>query len=314
MTAKKAAAGKTVADVKKMTFDAVKYEYTERDVILYALGVGATRHDLNLVYENHDNFAALPSFGVVPSFTCMTAIPFGDFLPKFDFSRLLHGEQYLEIFNPIPTQAVVYNVPKLIDALDKGKDAVVVTGVETRGEDGQPLFYNEFTSFIRGAGGFGGPSNRADAGEATAANKAPAKAPCIVYKEKTSEDLAALYRMSGDRNPLHLDPEFAAMGGFDVPILHGLCTFGIATKHVVQAFGQNDPKSVRSIKVRFTKSVYPGETVQTEMWREGDRVLFQVRVVERDVLAITNAAIRFFPGKIAQTATPMAALPGRAKL
>jgi len=118
---------------------------------------------------------------------------------------------------------------------------------------------------------------------------------------------------TGDRNPLHLDPDFAALGGFDVPILHGLCTFGIATKHIVQGFGNNDPKTVRSIKARFSKSVYPGETIQTEMWREGDRVVFQVRVVERDVLAITNAAIRFFPGQIGNP-TPMSALPGRAKL
>ena len=104
------------------------------------------------------------------------------------------------------------------------------------------------------------------------------------------------------------------MGGFDVPILHGLCTFGYATKHVVHAFGGSDPKTVKSVKVRFSKSVYPGETLQTEMWRDGDRVLFQVRVVERDVLAITNAAVRFFPGKIAATPTPLSALPGRSKL
>lgn len=282
---------KSVSEAQKTGFDSSSFSYNERDLIIYALGVGAKRTDLRFVYENHENFSALPTFGVIPAFACQIVIPFGDFIPKFDFSKLLHGEQYLEIRKPIPTNATLTSQPRIIDILDKGKGAVVITGVETRDQSGEVVFYNEFTSFVRGSGGFGGNKDRKPAGEATATNEPPNRAPDVVVTEKTGEDQAALYRLSGDTNPLHLDPDFAAMGGFDVPILHGLCSFGIAGKHVLKTFGNNDPANFKSIKVRFSKHVFPGETLKTEMWKEGNKILFQVRVVERNELAITNAAV-----------------------
>jgi len=175
--------------------------------------------------------------------------------------------------------------------LDKGKGAVVITGVETRDESGELLFYNEFSSFVRGSGGFGGKKERENSGEATATNEPPNRKADAIVIEKTSEDQAALYRLSGDPNPLHIDPNFSQMGGFDVPILHGLCSFGVAAKNILKTYGNNDPQNFKSIKVRFSKHVFPGESLQTEMWKEGNKIIFQVRVIERNELAITNAAL-----------------------
>ena len=282
---------KSAAEAQKTKFDGIPYTYTDRDVILYALGVGATRHDLKYVFENHEAFGALPTFGVIPAFGCMMAVPYGDYMPNFDFSKLLHGEQYLEVRAPLATSGTLISTPKVVDILDKGKGAIAITGVDSRDESGKLIFYNEFSTFIRGSGGFGGHKDRAPAGDATASNDPPSRAPDAVVTEKTGADQAALYRLSGDSNPLHLDPDFAAMGGFDTPILHGLCSFGIAGKHVLQTYGNDDPNNFKSIKVRFSKHVFPGETLRTEMWKEGNKIIFQVRVVERNELAITNAAV-----------------------
>lgn len=205
---------------------------------------------------------------------------------------LLHGEQYLEWKRPIPVSGTLINEFKVVDILNKGKGVLFIIGVTVKDENGNVICYNEYSNFIRGVKGVGNKS-RADVGAATANNDPPNRPPDVIIKEKTSETQAALYRLSGDRNPLHIDPEMSKMGGFDVPILHGLCSFGIAGKHVFQTFANNDPKLLKNMKVRFSKHVFPGETLQTEMWREdgGKRIVFQVRVLERDVLAITNAAV-----------------------
>ncbi|KAF9932984.1 hypothetical protein FBU30_006808 [Linnemannia zychae] len=280
-----------VEAAKTLEFDAETFTYTERDVILYNLGIGAKRTDLHLVYENNQNFGAVPTFGVIPSFTAMNAVPFGEILPSFNPMMLLHGEQYLEIIRPFPTSGKLTSTPYIVDILDKGKGCVLTIGVKTTDEEGNDICVNEFTMFIRGSGGFGGKKDGADRGAATAANQIPARKPDHVVQEKTSEDQAALYRLSGDWNPLHIDPEMAAVGGFDVPILHGLCSFGIAGKHIFNAYCNNDATQFKNIKVRFAKTVNPGETLETSMWREGNKVLFQVRAVERDVIVISNAAV-----------------------
>jgi multifunctional beta-oxidation protein len=163
----------------------------------------------------------------------------GDVLPNFSPMMLLHGEQYLEIRQfPIPTEATLVSYPSLIDVVDKGNAGIIVTGQVTKDKNtGKDVFYNESTVFVRGSGGFGGPRAMKDRGAATMANAPPKRAPDAVSEEKTTEEQAALYRLSGDRNPLHIDPAFSAVGGFKVPILHGLCFFGIATKHVVKQYG-----------------------------------------------------------------------------
>ena len=199
---------------------------------------------------------------------------------------LLHGEQYLEIKKyPIPTSGRLVSKGKLLEVVDKGSASIAKQGVTTyNAETGEELFYNETTVFLRGAGGFGGQKKPADRGASTAANKPPARAPDAVVEVQTTEEQAALYRLSGDYNPLHVDPGFAKMGGFKVPILHGLCSFGIAGKAVYEKYGR-----FRNIKVRFAGTVNPGQTLVTEMWKEGGKVVFQTKVKETGKLAISGA-------------------------
>lgn len=261
------------------------HEYTEKDVILYNLGLGAKRTELPWVYENNIDFEVLPTFGVIPQVDPMS-LPFSDFLPNFSPMLLLHGEQFLEIKKfPIPTAAKVNVQARFVEVVDKKSAASVVIQSEVKDEEGETLFVNQSTIFIRGSGGFGGETKGKDRGPATAANKIPARKPDQTVEEKTSEDQAALYRLSGDMNPLHIDPEFAAVGKFPKPILHGLCFFGFAGKHIYKTYGM-----FKNIKVRFVGSVYPGETLRTEMWKEGNKIIFQTKVVERDLVCISAAA------------------------
>ncbi|KAF8951075.1 hypothetical protein BDZ97DRAFT_1685793 [Flammula alnicola] len=215
-----------VRDAKKVISDPVPYSYTERDVILCNLGIGATEKELKWTFEGDDEFSALPTFGVIPQFPCSAAIPL-DWLPNYNPAKLLHGEQYLNIKGPIPTSGELVSEARLLEVLDKGKAAAVTTIIETRDKHtGNLIFENQSTVFIRGAGGFGGKRAGNDRGAASAANTPPKRSPDAVIEEKTSTSQAALYRLSGDYNPLHILPEFAAIGGFDQPILHGLCFMG----------------------------------------------------------------------------------------
>jgi len=175
--------------------------------------------------------------------------------------------------------------PKLIEVIDKGNAAILYQGTITKdARSGEEVFYNESAVFVRGSGGFGGPSKGGNRGPATSVHKPPQRNPDAVVEEKTSPDQAALYRLNGDRNPLHIDPEFSKVGGFKDPILHGLCFFGISGKHVYQTYGP-----FKNIKVRFAGTVIPGQTLRTEMWREGKMVIFQTKVVETGKLCIAGA-------------------------
>ncbi|CAG8545378.1 946_t:CDS:2 [Funneliformis caledonium] len=280
-----------VEAAKKRKFEPHVFEYKERDVMLYALGIGATRKDLQWVYENSDNFSVIPTFGVIPAIILSNTLPLSEVLGDFNVMMLLHGEQYLELKKPIPTSGKLISTPYVIDILDKGKGVSFIFGITTTDEKGEVIFENQTTLFIRGIGGFGGKKTGDDRGAATASNIPPKRAPDVVVKEKTNENQAALYRLSGDYNPLHIDPSMSAMGGFDVPILHGMCTFGISGKHIFSTFGKNDPNTFKSIKARLAAPVFPGETLETQMWKDGDKVIFQTRVVERDVICIASAAV-----------------------
>ncbi|OCK86022.1 NAD(P)-binding protein [Lepidopterella palustris CBS 459.81] len=285
-----------IEQAKKAQAEGTEFKYDERDVILYNLGVGAKRTELPFVYENSDNFQVLPTFGVIPPFGAQAPFTLGDIVPNFSPMMLLHGEQYLEIRKfPIPTEATLVSYPKLIEVIDKGNAGIVVTGSVTKdAKTGEDVFYNESTVFIRGSGGFGGPSKGSDRGAATAIHKPPPRAPDAVVEEKTTEEQAAIYRLSGDRNPLHIDPEFSKLGGFKVPILHGLCFFGFSGKHVLQKFGM-----IKNIKVRFAGTVLPGQTLRTEMWKVGNKVVFQTKVVETGKLCIAGAGAELVGGSAA---------------
>ena len=272
--------------------------YDEKDLALYALGVGAGANpldttELQFVYENDGNFRALPTFGVVPALRMVFEMAKkGETAPglNYGFDRILHGEQYTEVRRPLPPHAKLTHKAKIKEIFDKGKGAVVVTAISSLDEDGNELVYNELTTFVRGAGGWGG-----DRGPSVESNVAPDRKPDASVTEKISEGQALLYRLSGDINPLHVDPAFAKAFGFDKPILHGLCTFGYAARHVIKEMAKNDPRYFKSIKVRFSDSVFPGETLMTEMWKESDgKIVFRCKVKERDKVVISNAAIELY--------------------
>lgn len=285
-----------IEKAKKLDSDVSKFSYDEKDVILYNLGIGAKRSELSYIFEGSESFQALATFGVIPYFASTTAYNLEDIVANFSPMMLLHGEQYLEIRRfPIPTAATLVTRPKLIEVLDKGNAAVVVQGAETAdAATGEVLFYNEMTLFIRGSGGFGGSSQRSSRGVATAEHKPPSRRPDASVEEKTTDEQAALYRLSGDRNPLHVDPEFSKVGGFKDPILHGLCFFGISGKHVYHTYG-----AFKNIKVRFAGTVIPGQTLRTEMWRDGSRVVFQTKVVETGKLCLASAGVELVDTEVA---------------
>lgn len=273
--------------------------YDERDIALYALGIGAARDpmdatELGYVYELGSDFRVLPTYGVMPQSNAMLAAAKtgGLKLPgmNFGFDRLLHGEQYTEIKRPLPPHAKLRHVFKFKEAFDKAPNAVVTFAVHSYDETGEEIIYNEMTSFVKGAGGWGG--NR---GPSADINVPPAREPDAVIEEKTDDNQTLLYRLSGDWNPLHADPAFAKAFGYEKPILHGMCTFGYCGRHVVKAFSGNDPRYFKSIKVRFAKSVFPGETLVTKMWKESDtRIIFETSVKERGEVVIKNAAVELY--------------------
>ncbi|KAJ8304649.1 hypothetical protein KUTeg_018232 [Tegillarca granosa] len=221
------------------------FEYTGKDVILYNLG-------------GSEDFCAVPSFAVIPSFkSLIDSNAMGGGIPGFsvDPTKILHGEQYVEIYKPLKTAGKLTSHVRISDVLDKGSGAFIIQDIETFDEQGEKVMFNQFGTFVVGAGKFGGKRTSQKAKEPISA---PKRSPDSSIIEKTSVDQAALYRLSGDRNPLHIDPSFAAMGGFATPILHGLCSFGFATRHV-----------------RFAKPVLPGQSLRTDMWKEGNRIHFQ---------------------------------------
>ena len=274
--------------------------YDEGDLALYALGVGAATdpndgQGLRLVYEGHGGgMKALPTFAVIPGTNAVLGFAKeGITAPGLNYGldRVLHGEQYIELARPLPLKATLTTKGTVTDIWDKGKGALVVTAFDSYDEDGDLLIKNEMTAFIRGAGGWGG-----ERGPSSDINVPPARQPDVVVEDAIPDNQALLYRLSGDWNPLHVDPGMAKAFGFERPILHGLCTFGYAGRRVLERFApEGNPDFFKSIKVRFADNVYPGDTLITEMWKESDqRVVFQCKVKERDSVVISNAAIELF--------------------
>jgi 3-hydroxyacyl-CoA dehydrogenase/3a,7a,12a-trihydroxy-5b-cholest-24-enoyl-CoA hydratase len=295
-------------------FPPFETSYDERDLALYALGVGAAEDPLDegelpLVYEMHPKgFVALPTYAVIPAInSVLTMAKEGRMAPgfKFGLDRLLHGEQYTLLHRPLPPRAKLTHKTQVKNIYDKGKNALIVYEIRSFDETGEELMLNELTSVIRGAGGWGG-----DRGPSEPPSAPPSRAADAVTRQQIHPNQALLYRLSGDWNPLHVDPNFARAFGFAKPILHGLCTFGYAARHVVRAFAGGDPRTFKSIKVRFAESVVPGETLVTEMWKESDtRILFQCKVAERDKIVISGGVIELYteiPKPKAKPAAPAA--------
>ncbi len=264
------------------------YEVTPDKVILYNLGIGAGAdpEDLKFVYENPPGLLVLPTFGVIPPFPALIGL-IGAKGVDINLAMLLHGEQYLEIRkHPLPIQGKLTSKPKIAALYDKVKGALIELDVDTVDENGDVVYFNKFGAFIRGEGGFGGEKGPEPG------NEPPERDPDKVVEMKTLPQQALLYRLSGDKNPLHADPNFAAMGGFDRPILHGLCTFGFAGRAILAAYCDNDPAKFKAIKVRFSRPVLPGDTIITEMWKEGDdKIIFRCKTAERGEYCLTNAAV-----------------------
>lgn len=259
----------------------VTHTYTKRDVMLYALGVGCGTEDLSFTYEG--DLKVLPTFAVIPSFPAM--LTFGHVM-QVNPVMVLHGEQRIELLAPLPTEATITTTPTITAVYDKGKGAVVVISTDSKDEKGTLLFRNVSSIFVRGEGGFGG-----DRGPSGARNVAPDRAPDATVSYKTLDQQALIYRLSGDMNPLHADPNFAAMGGFSKPILHGLCTYGHAGRAVLQAFCGNDPAKMKAFEVRFAGVVYPGETIVVEMWRTApDTIVLTAKTAERGEPVLAAAA------------------------
>lgn len=268
-------------DVGKTTGPAV-HEYTERDVILYHLGIGARAEELDFVYE-----LAPGGLKVCPTFAVVTIMePLLALLPRFNVPLriILHGEQVVAAERPIPPRGTFLTTARVPAVYDKGKAALLVLETETTDRAGNRLFSTRASIFCPGMGGFGG-----DPGPRSVPREIPAdRTPDFTVSQKTGESQAALYRLSGDRNPLHVDPMAATLAGFPRPLLHGLCTFGFAARAVLAGACANDPARLKEFGARFSAPVFPGDTITTRGWDAGAGI-FHLRAATEGGEVLSNA-------------------------
>jgi acyl dehydratase len=240
------------------------FEWTDRDTLLYAIGVGAGTDDLALTTENSHDVPqqVLPTYAVI----ACSGFAAGGLIGDFNWAMLLHGSQQVRLFAPLPAAGRLSVVGEVADIQDKGAGKNAVVMLRARGTDPKTsdvVAETLTTLVIRGAGGFGG-----EPGQRPAAPEIPEREPDSAIPLPTREDQALIYRLSGDRNPLHSDPWFAReMAGFPKPILHGLCTYGVTGRALVTALGEGDASKITSIAARFSAPVFPGETLTTSIWR-----------------------------------------------
>lgn len=282
------------ANLRNHKFTESRQAYTEKDVMLYALGLGfgadpMDRKQLRFVYEKE--LQVLPTMPVV---MCHPGQWIKD--PKFgaDWLKVVHGEQWMTALKPLPPKGTVIVRMENTAVIDKGegKGAVVVQERDViDAATGEKLARLGWLLFLRGDGGFLKLPHNAGA----TVDKAPAspppvpeRAPDAICDIGTAEELALVYRLSGDMNPLHSDPDVAKAAGFPKPILHGLCTYGIAGHAILKSCCDYDVSRLAGLSVRFSAPVYPGETLRTEMWRQGATVQFRSKVVEREVVVLNN--------------------------
>lgn len=265
--------------------------WDETAVILYHLGIGAgdpptSETELSYCYEPH--LKVLPSFATIPPFGAMAHVPGLDGI-DLNPMKLLHGEHEIEIHRQLPVAATVKTVSRITGVHDKGKGALIVVESISSDQAG-PLFTNRASLYARGEGGFD-PNGSGQAASEVETN-APDRPADMVVEARTIPQQALLYRLSGDRNPLHADPAFAALGGFERPILHGLCSFGMVCKAVVDHALEGRAGSIAEYRARFAGIVFPGETLVISMWREAETVHLAATTKERSLPVMTNAYIR----------------------
>jgi acyl dehydratase len=265
------------------------FSWDESDIILYNLAVGAgdpptDPEELKYAYEG--DLRVVPGFGTIPPFQATMGV---GSVPGIDINlaQILHGSQKLTIHQPIPASGSVTQSGRIVDVYDRGKGALIVIEVTSMLEKtGDPLFTNRASVYVRGEGGFGGDRGP-DPG-----NDPPGREPDWVVTTPTLPQQALLYRIaSGDRNPLHADPGFAEFAGFERPILHGLCTFGIVAKAVVDSALAGEPERMGGFQARFSGHVFPGETLVTNVWENDDRLIVATSIAERGGSVLSNAAV-----------------------
>ena len=264
----------------------VEHSYGDKDTILYALGVGFGYDPLNadeLAFVYEKNLKALPTFAAMlgyPGFWVR------DFPTGIDWVRSVNGEQSVTLHQPLAAKGTVIGRTKILEVIDKGAGKGALIYAERNVTDkasGALIATVTQTTFCRGDGGFGGPPR-----ESPPVHQIPERMPDFVCELPTRPDMALIYRLSGDRNPLHIDPAVAQAAGFARPILHGLATFGVAGHALLKSVCGYDPDRLAVFGGRFSAPVFPGETIRTEMWRDGAVISFRAHVVERNVVAMNN--------------------------
>ncbi len=282
----------TVADVEEALAQQSEPSpggYTDRDSLLYAVAIGLGRDPLDP--QELEYVCETVGSRVVPTAATVLARSKGgggmgsSLMSRMNFALMLHGEQRLAVHRPLPRAADTLVSGRTTGVYDKGqgKGALVTSETQVTLSDGTPLFTLGSTMFFRGDGGFGG---RAEG--APVPHPIPDRRPDAVCEMPGRADQAMVYALCGDRNPLHRDPQFAKKAGFDRPILHGLCSYGIACHAVLKTLLDYDETRITAFDVRFSSPVYPGETQVVEMWQDGDVISFRVRIKERDVVSINN--------------------------
>jgi acyl dehydratase len=261
------------------TSEPAEFSWTSKDALLYAVSIGAGEDELAFTTENTAGIdqVVFPTFPVVMGYGAGRGVMSG--IGSFNPAMLVHGQQAVTLHRPIPPQGTAMLTSTLTDMFDKGKAAVVVTKNEVV-MDGEPLYSTRMSAFIRGEGGWGG-----DRGPSGPQNEPPDRAPDHEVTYQTSPDQAFLYRLNGDRNPLHTDPSFAAAGGFPKPILHGLCSYGFTGRGLLHLLCDSDPAKFHHIEARFASPVMPGEALTIKAWETGDgEAVFTTSVGDRVVI------------------------------
>ncbi len=269
-----------------LTIPDAEQSYGAKDCILYALGVGL---GLDPVNEDELPFVYEKNLKVLPTQSAVLASPgfwLRDLDTGIDWVKLVHGEHSMVMHKALSGSGTLTSKTRVLDVVDKGEGKGAIVYSERTLFDkatGDLVASVVQTTFCRGDGGFGGPPR-----SQRPVHAIPERAPDLVCELATRPEAALIYRLSGDLNPLHVDPAVAKAAGFAKPILHGLATFGVVGHAVLKMVCGYDPARVASIAGRFSAPVYPGETIRTELWRDGDVVSFRAKVVERDVVAINN--------------------------